>query len=153
MTSPRPAPHTDSTHDISTSQHTGYHTNRVVPHTARVLQILWPADRKSIFYGFVHVSSTTLYLDETGSYGRKRRKDCRVARVGGSVEGFGKVDKEGLREHEIRTTQLKKRSIIFDRPIMAGCTDITTPAFCPQRHAGHYIRPPSTRHARHRNVT
>jgi hypothetical protein len=65
--------------------------------TARVLQILWPSDRKSLLHGSLHISSTTLYLAETGIYGGERGKNCRVARIGGSIEGFDKVDEEGLK--------------------------------------------------------
>jgi hypothetical protein len=86
--------------------------------TARLLQILRSPDRKSLLHGFVYISSATLFLDETGIYGGTRGKDGRVAGVGGSVEGLGKVDKEGLRRpRNLRNNIILRRSIRFDRPI------------------------------------
>jgi hypothetical protein len=43
---------------------------------ARLLQILWSPNRKSLPHGSLHISSTALRLAETGIYGGKGGKDC-----------------------------------------------------------------------------
>jgi hypothetical protein len=90
--------------------------------TARLLQILWSPDRKSLLHGSVYISSATLFLDETGIYGGTRGEDCRVAGVGGAIEGVGKIDEEGL-----RISRDLRNNIILRRSMKMGPTNRGTP--------------------------
>lgn len=67
-----------------------------LPFPARLLQIFWSSNRKSLLDGSLHIPSATLRLAETGSYGGKRGKDYRVARSGESTERNDKIVKESL---------------------------------------------------------